>query len=578
MKRPLWIIVGMGWAIGLALSLSWHSPFIEMAIADVPTGIPVQLAGKPLFWVHDKFRSSSPAQRAQRISKRIERLAENQSIPVEALGTSDAEGSTQIYAEDIVLISLSDTDAKAMQRSRQDLASDYLQRIKTAITNYREEHSSGYFARAIAIAAASTIVLAAFLMSLNNIVPTAYRWLDTQRNRRIPSLRIQAFEVLSSNQLSDLLLASLRIVRWSIVAGLLYVYSSFTLSLFPQTRQWGELLFSYIYQALGTAGYAFLAYLPNLVTLVLIGGGTYYIIRFLKLVFDGLGRQALSIRGFYPEWAEPTYRLLTYFAVALAFAIAFPYLPGAKSPAFQGVSIFLGALVSLGATGAVANIVAGIILIYTRAFRVGDRVKVGDIVGDIEEKLLLVTRIRTLYNVLVTIPNASLLSSHILNYSALLRDNQTPLIVSTTVTLGYDLPWQQVHRTLIDAALATPRILADPAPFVLQTALNDFYVSYELRAYTQDPAQMQLIGSDLHQNIQDHCNAVGMEICSPHFAAVRDGNQAAVPADSLPTDYTAPGFRLQPLSPPSWGWKQPPATPQSPNPPSSSDPFEGGKA
>lgn len=567
----------MGWAIGLAISLCWHSPFIEMAIADVPAGIPVQLAGKPLFWVHDKFRSSSPTQRAQRITKRIQRLAENQSIPVEALGTSDAEGSTQIYAEDIVLISISDTDAKAMQRSRQDLASDYLQRIKTAIANYREEHSSGYFARAIAITAASTIVLAAFLMSLNNIVPTAYRWLDTQRNRRIPSLRIQAFEVLSSNQLSDLLLASLRIVRWSIVAGLLYVYSSFTLSLFPQTRQWGELLFSYIYQALGTAGYAFLAYLPNLVTLVLIAGGTYYIIRFLKLVFDGLGRQALSIRGFYPEWAEPTYRLLTYFAVALAFAIAFPYLPGAKSPAFQGVSIFLGALVSLGATGAVANIVAGIILIYTRAFRVGDRVKVGDIVGDIEEKLLLVTRIRTLYNVLVTIPNASLLSSHILNYSALLRDTHTPLIVSTTVTLGYDLPWQQVHRTLIDAALATPRILADPAPFVLQTALNDFYVSYELRAYTQDPAQMQLIGSDLHQNIQDHCNAVGMEICSPHFAAVRDGNQAAAPADSLPKDYTAPGFRLQPLSPPSWGWTQPPPTPTSPDAQSPSDPFEGGK-
>ncbi|NJN75986.1 MAG: mechanosensitive ion channel family protein [Synechococcaceae cyanobacterium RL_1_2] len=249
--------------------------------------------------------------------------------------------------------------------------------------------------------------------------------------------------------------------------------------------------------------------------------------------------------GFYPEWAKPTYKLIQFLIMAFAATVAFPYLPGAETPAFQGISIFLGLLISLGSSSAIANIVSGIILTYTRAFLVGDRVKITDTIGDIVEKTLFVTRIRTVKNVVITIPNASVLSSHVINYSAAANDPLIPaLILHTTITLGYDVPWRKVHDVLIKAALDTPRILPDPSPFVLQTSLDDYYVSYELNAYTDNPGIMAKIYSELHQNIQDQCNQNDIEILSPHYRAVRDGNQTTIPQDYLPPNYQAPKFRI----------------------------------
>lgn len=218
-----------------------------------------------------------------------------------------------------------------------------------------------------------------------------------------------------------------------------------------------------------------------------------------------------------------------------------------QSPAFQGVSVFLGVLFSLGSTSAIANTVGGVILIYTRAFQIGDRIMVGEVIGDVEEKSLLVTRLRTPKNILVTIPNSTLLGVNIINYSASYRDTKIPLILNTTITLGYDIPWRKVHSALIDAALKTDHILREPSPFVLQTSLNDFYVSYEINAYTNATKQLEPIYSQLHQNILDRCNEVGIEILSPHYSALRDGNQNTIPSDYLPQDYNAPGFRLESL-------------------------------
>ena len=234
--------------------------------------------------------------------------------------------------------------------------------------------------------------------------------------------------------------------------------------------------------------------------------------------------------------------------MALALVLAFPYLPGFGSPAFQGISVFLGILFSLGSTAVVANVVAGTILIYTRAFQIGDRIKIGEAIGDIVEKTLLVTRIRTIKNVIITIPNGTVLTSQIINYTALSQDPNYYLILHTTITLGYDVPWRKVHQVLIDAAIATNNILTEPIPFVLQTSLDDFYVSYELNAYSNKPMLMANIYSELHQNIQDKCNEAGIEILSPHYSAVRDGNQTTIPENYLSEDYKAPGFRLSSLN------------------------------
>jgi small-conductance mechanosensitive channel len=202
-------------------------------------------------------------------------------------------------------------------------------------------------------------------------------------------------------------------------------------------------------------------------------------------------------------------------------------------------------LFSLGSTSAIANVVGGIILIYTRSFQLGDKISIGDVIGDVIEKGLLVTRIRTPSNKIITIPNSSLLNTNVINFSVSQREFKEPLILQTTVTLGYDLPWRKVHTTLKEAALATKFIVSEPAPFVLQTSLDDFYVSYQLNSYTDHPNKMVYIYSELHQNIQDKCNEVGIEIMSPHYKALRDGNHSTIPENYLPEDYQSPAFGIQ---------------------------------
>lgn len=290
-------------------------------------------------------------------------------------------------------------------------------------------------------------------------------------------------------------------------------------------------------------------YLPNLVYITLIVVVVRLILRGAQLVFDALAKGQLTLGGFHREWSQPTSKIIRFLIIAFAAVVTFPYLPGANSPAFQGVSIFLGVLISFGSTSAVSNVVAGIVMTYMIPFRLGDRVKVGDTVGDIVETNLLVVRVRTIKNVDVTIPNAAVLGGHIVNYSA--RCREEGLILHSTVTIGYDVPWRQVHQLLISAAAKTEGIEATPPPFVLQTSLDDFYVSYQVNAYTEQANRMAVLYGELHQNIQDAFAEAGVEIMSPHYRAVRDGGTVTLPSDQLPAGYVAPPFRVSTVPDPA---------------------------
>ena len=247
---------------------------------------------------------------------------------------------------------------------------------------------------------------------------------------------------------------------------------------------------------------------------------------------------------FYEDCSRPTYKIVRFLIIAFAAIFVFPYLPGSSSPVFQGISVFIGVLFSLGSTSAIGNIVAGTVITYMRPFKIGDRVKIADTVGDVVEKTLLVTRIRTIKNVDVTVPNAMVLGSHIINFSS--SANDRGLILHTGVTIGYDVPWAEVHKLLIAAAEATDNVMKEPKPFVYQTSLDDSYVSYELNAYTDKPNIMARIYSELHQNIQDKFNEAQVEILSPRYSSIRDGNTTTVPDEYLPKSYSPPGFRVFP--------------------------------
>ena len=291
-------------------------------------------------------------------------------------------------------------------------------------------------------------------------------------------------------------------------------------------------------------GAAFAGYLPNVFFVAVILTVAYYAVKVVKFFFAEIGKGTIALPGFYSEWAQPTYKIARTLIIVFTAVMVFPYLPGSKSPAFQGISIFVGLLVSLGSSSAISNMVAGVLLTYTRGFQVGDRVQIGEATGDVVEKTLLVTRIRTIKNVDISIPNALVLTSHIINYSSSAKE--IGLILHTTVSIGYDAPWRRVHELLIGAAESTPNILKDPKPFVLQTSLDDFYVSYQINAFTDQPLVMAATYSDLHKNIQDKFNEAGVEIMSPHFTSARDGNRTAIPSDYLPKDYQVRSFRVSP--------------------------------
>ncbi len=368
------------------------------------------------------------------------------------------------------------------------------------------------------------------------------KWKDTI----IKPIRIKTIEVLSAERIVDISQQLLRGFQILINLIILYIFIPIVFSFFDLTRTWADTLFGYILKPLKIMVVSFINYLPDLFFIIVIIFVSRYLIKLAKLIFQEIERGKISLPRFHRDWAEPTYKIVRFLIIVFSVIVIFPYIPGSQSEAFKGVSIFLGVLFSLGSTSFIANIVAGIIITYMYAFTLGDRVRIGDTTGDIIEKTLLVTRVRTIKNVVITIPNSTVLNSHIINFSSLAGERG--LILHTTVTIGYDVPWKRIHEALIAAARATGDILTEPVPFVLQTSLNDYYVSYEVNAYTNKPNAMARIYSDLHQNIQDSFNEAGIEILSPQYSALRDGNYSTIPEDYLPKTYEAPGFRLFPLN------------------------------
>jgi small-conductance mechanosensitive channel len=537
----LMTIVAMVLLVAVAFAQKTASP-VKPENPPVPKSA-VTLDGKPLFFVQERVLSFSPEVRAAAISDRINRIERNPLIKTESISVSEGDFSSDIIAGDTVIMSVTDVDAKPAGLPRQALATTYAQSIRSAIQAHRTERSWRSIVKGAGFTILTTLVLLGAIRLLNHFYPKLYARIRSWQHTRIRAIKIQKFELFPAERITGVLVAIARLVRILVVAVLVYFYLSLTFSFFPWTRGYAAILLNYVLTPARLVGNEVTDYLPNLFFIAVILVFAYYTSRLVKIIFTQIGRGSISLAGFYPEWAEPTYKIVRFLIIALTLVVVFPYLPGSKSPAFQGISIFLGLLLSIGSSSAVANIVAGVILTYMRAFTVGDRVKIADTIGDVVEKNLLVTRVRTIKNVEITIANAMVLSSHIINFST--SASEHGLILHTGVTIGYDASWRLVHQLLTDAASATANILTEPAPFVLQTALDDFYVSYELNAYTDKPNLMANTYSELHQNIQDRFNEAGVEITSPHYSALRDGNRTAIPDDYLPKGYAPAPFRVE---------------------------------
>ena len=509
-------------------------------------GTPVEIDGKPILLIYAPIGGFSSQDRANAIQQRIVAFSANSNVAIEAIHAEDRGTWTEILAGSNRIMGITESDAKAAERSRAELAEEYTEVLRLVVKQYREDHTWRRYWWGVLYAALATAIISALLVALFFIRSSARsrmeRWLARREAEGAPlsvALRLRRY-------LGPPFTALFRTLFWIVILGLLQTYTTVVLGFFASTRYTSYRITNWLLSEFAAFGKTCVGYVPNLLLILCIFLVTSYLIKVNKYIFQEISNQRVTIRGFYPDWAEPTAKLTRTLILAAAAIVVFPYLPGSESPAFKGISVFLGVLLSLGSTSAVAHAVAGTILTYMRAFQVGDFVRIGNDVGEVTEKTLLVTRICTQKNELVTIPNGTVLGGVVVNYSAEARHKG--VIFHTTVTIGYSAPWRQVHELLTSAALATEDVLRDPEPFVVQTALNDFYVGYELNAYTVNPKNMQNIYSRLHQNIQDKFNEAGVEINSPHYTSLRDGNRTTIPDAYLPTDYRNPVFEVQEMN------------------------------
>ncbi|MDU0459584.1 MAG: mechanosensitive ion channel family protein [Geobacteraceae bacterium] len=514
---------------------------LEKTVPALPEA-QVVLDGKSLLAIKANVLSFSPEDRAKAISARLEKLVKDPLFHVESVKVTDSESTSDIVAGDMILMSVTESDAQAVGKARLALAEDFAARIRAGVEARNREYSTNSLLLGALYSSLATLVLMVILTVINRFLPRFIAKIESWRGTYFKSIRFQSIEVLNEERIAGIIISLMRWARMVVLLGLLYLYIPLVLSFFPWTRGMATKLFEYILTPIEKVGFAFISYLPNVFFLLVIAVISHYSIKFTRFLFSEVEKQSITIPGFYHDWADPTFKIVRFLMIAFAVIVAFPYLPGSESPAFKGVSVFLGVLFSLGSTSAISNVVAGVILTYMRAFKLGDRVKIAETVGDVVEKNLLVTRIRTIKNVDITVPNAMVLGSHITNFSSSAKEYG--LILHTTVTIGYDAPWRRVHELLIAAAHATGNILELPKPFVLQTSLDDFYVSYQINAYTDKPSVMALTYSELHQNIQEKFNEGGIEIMSPHYSTLRDGNMTTIPESYLPESYKQPTFKV----------------------------------
>lgn len=496
-----------------------------------------------LFVIYNKLGSFSAHDRADAITFRISKLADNYKFDRALLKIIPVETTVDLVYGETIILSVSENDAIWNNTSKLALVNDYKTMISNAIAKYKAETSFRTILKEIGFAAIVLFILGIIIFCLVRLFRWSAQKIIEQQGNRIKGITIKNYVLFDSKRQVSTFLSINKAVKWILILLAIYIALPILFGFFPWTKDFADTLFGYIITPLKKIAHALWNYLPNLFTIIVVFIVFRYVLKGIHFLKEEIEKGNLNVSGFYPDWANPTYQIIKVVVYAFMAIVIFPYLPGSDSPVFQGVSVFLGVLFTFGSSGSLSNVVAGLVLTYMRLFKIGDRVKIGEVVGDIIEKSLLVTRIRTIKNEIISIPNSTVMSSHTINYSSDTVDKG--LIMHTTVTIGYDVPWKEMHQALLNAADRTELLLKEPNPFVLQTSLDDFYVSYQINAYTKEANKQATIYSQLHANIQDCCNEAGIEILSPHYRAARDGNRTTIPENYLDKDYKEPSFRVK---------------------------------
>jgi small-conductance mechanosensitive channel len=475
---------------------------------------PVEIDGRVLFDVRG-VPALPAAVRAARVRARIEALAADPTVRTDTLHVEVSGEYVRIMAGERPAITLVDADAQQMQLSLTVLADLVRDRIAQAIDDYRAARRPEQLLRHALAALAATAVLALAAVLVVWLTRRLDVLLERRFHRRIKALEAQSYALVRAEQIRGVVRNLLRGVRAVALLAIALALVQFVLAQFPWTRGYATRLLQIVIDPLSTMGRSILANVPNLVFLAILFVVVRFVVRMMRLFFAAVGRGAITLAGFEREWAEPTYKIARVAVIAFGLVVAYPYIPGSESAAFKGVSLFLGVVVSLGSSSVISNMIAGYTMTYRRAFKVGDRIKIGETIGEVIETRLQVTHLRSPKNEEVIIPNSQILNSEIVNYTSLAKERG--LILHTTVGIGYETPWRQVEAMLLMAAGRTPGFLEDPPPFVLQRKLADFAVEYEINVYCRDVQAIFSLYTALHRNILDVFNEYGVQIMTPAY-------------------------------------------------------------
>lgn len=382
----------------------------------------------------------------------------------------------------------------------------------------------------VALALLATFILGWLLRRIGVQIARTTDYIDSRLEELEGGVAVHKVQIFSRLALLRIARLLLGVARWLAILTCIYLWLLACAFALDKSHRVADAILGPLLLGLARIGQAAVGFLPNLLFLLAILLAARLAMHIVTIFARAIEQGRVEFPWLPRDLAMPSRRLISIAIWLIALVVAIPYLPGSDSRAFQGVSIVLGVLLSLGSTSVTANLLAGLVLTYSRSYREGDRVKIGDVVGDITALGAFMTRVRTIKDQEVIIPNAVVQNGTILNYSRYAKE--TGVQVYTQVTIGYHTPWRDVHRLLITAAKHVEGILVVPEPYVLQRALDDFYVRYELCAFSNVPNELHLVEGRLNQSIQDLFAREGVEICSPHYRQLRDGNPPALPPDS----------------------------------------------
>lgn len=499
------------------------------SLRKVTVGAPLIIDKDTLFTLYARKGGMLPEARVRECKKIIESLGHKLSFYADSVYTYSGDLFTDIMVNDEVVLSITDTDALWQDMARDELAKEYAEIIQDKLQQLNEEYGLRQKMSRI-LEALGIIIIQIIIIILTNKLFARWKFRTILHIlRRTKSFRIKGYELLDIHKQGIVLVIVYRYIRILLIFLQLFVTVPLLFSIFPETETFTYTLLGYIWNPFKDIVRAFIAYLPNLFKIGVIYLCFRYLVRGIRYIALEIESERLKINGFYSDWASPTYYILRTLLYSLMFVMIWPLLPNSNSEIFQGVSVFIGVIVSLGSTSIIGNVMAGMVMTYMRPFRIGDFIKVGDTEGEVIEKTMLVTRIRTRKNEVITIQNSSLMGSQTSNFTV--AAHNYGIIVHTKVTIGYDVPWQTVKEIMEGAALETLGVLHHPKPFMRTTSLDDFYVEYEINAYTKDAKNLARIYSDLHQNLLRRFFEANVEIMSPHIYARRDGIDTQMPEE-----------------------------------------------